>query len=208
MRFANRQQAGRLLAQKLKKMKLQNCVVVGIPRGGIVVAKEIAGQLKCPFTAIVTRKLTAPHNKEYALGAINENRDVVGDEKEFMEAGKEWVELEIEKQYGEIQRRKKMYGLDKGHKKFLGKTVILVDDGIATGHTMKAAILEVRRFKPKRLLVASPIIPDSTYNAFAKEAEVVALSIPSEREELGAISLYYEEFPQVEDEEVIETLSL
>lgn len=208
MRFADRQQAGKLLAQKLEGMELHNCVVVGIPRGGMVVAKEVARQLKCPLTAIITRKITSPYNKEYAIGAVNESGDIVGDEREFLEAGEEWLESEIQRQQEEIQRRKKLYGLDKSPIRLFGKTVIIIDDGIATGHTMQAAVLEIRKLNPKKLIVAAPVIPESTYDMFAKEAGVVTLCIPSVREDLGAVSSYYTVFPQVEDNEVIEMMSI
>ncbi|MEX2013080.1 MAG: phosphoribosyltransferase family protein [Candidatus Levyibacteriota bacterium] len=207
MRFRDRTEAGQLLAQKLKKYIGKDVVVYALPRGGVVTAVEIAKELHAPLDLIITRKISHPHSPEYAIAATAENGHIVGTRRELLEIDEEWLEGEIERQRKEAARRRKNYLHGREILSPQGKIAILVDDGVATGLTLRVGILELKHRNPSKLIVAVPVVPKSTAKILEKEAdELVALEIPTDDNFLGAVSAYYESFPQVEDEEVIKTL--
>lgn len=207
MYFKDRAEAGRLLAYKLKKYEGKNVVVYALPRGGVITALEIAKYLNAPLDLIITRKIGHPYNPEYAIAATAENGHIVGTERELKSVDEEWLKEEIERQRFEAKRRREKYLQGKAEVPVEGKIAILVDDGIATGLTMRVGIMELKHRHPKKIVVAVPIVPKTTAARLKDEAEeLVSLDIPSDDAFLGAVGAYYGEFSPVEDEEVIAVL--
>lgn len=205
-RFKNREEAGKRLAEKLLEWKEKNPVVLAIPRGGVVVAYEVAKALKAPLDLIIPRKIGAPGNPELAIGAVTEDGTLVLNED--LVAGlripEDYVETLREREMEEIRRRKKAYLGDIPPQSLRDKTVILVDDGIATGATARAAIKSVLRQKPLAVVVAAPVAPPETVRALEREVDRVVCLVVFEP--FFAIGQFYEDFSQVSDGEVIEFL--
>ncbi|OFW09666.1 MAG: phosphoribosyl transferase [Acidobacteria bacterium RIFCSPLOWO2_12_FULL_59_11] len=205
--FRNRVEAGRLLAKKLADYANHPAVLVlALPRGGVPVGFEIAQALRAPLEAFVVRKLGVPGQEELAMGAITTggvrvlNRLVV-QTLGISESAIEWVAA---KEQQELERRERLYRGCRPAPDILDRTVILVDDGIATGTTMQAAIRALRKQHPARLIVAVPVAPLSTVLEWRADAqEAVCLQTP---EAFEAISHWYEDFNQVSDEEVCDLL--
>lgn len=207
MYFKDRKEAGQLLVKLLKKYKDKDVVVYALPRGGVVTALEIARYLHAPLDLIITRKIGHPYQPEYAIAAVAENGHIVSSSEEMKPISKKWLKEELEKQRIEAKRRREKYLEGKSEIAAKGGITILVDDGVATGLTIRTGILELRHRQPRKIIVAVPVVPKTTAAILAKEAdEVVALDIPSDDEFLGAVGAYYSDFPQVEDEEVIAIL--
>lgn len=198
--FYDRTEAGRLLADKLAEYK-NNCVVEVIPRGGVVVGAEIARILKVPVDLVLVRKLGHPSNTEYAVCAVTE----IGEK--CNEAGitvmdKGWLEDRKKEERQEIARRKEVYLKGRMGVDIKGKTVILVDDGVATGLTFLAAVDELRKREPAKIVAALPVMPAEFEESLKKIVEeIVCLNI--DKYYLGAVGAYYTSFPQVTDEEVM-----
>ena len=208
MVFHDRVDAGKKLADKLSQYLSKDVVVLAIPRGGVVVGFEVAGDLGAPLSVIIPRKIGAPGNPELAIGAVTEEGDTYIDSIIVKSLGvtqsyiDEVKQLEVE----EIKRRMKTYLGDRQRPELKGKTVILVDDGIATGATMKAAIRTLRRHGPAEVIVAVPVAPPETVERLKELADsVVCLETPSF---FYAIGQFYREFDQVGDAEVIRLLRL
>jgi len=207
MRFTNRRAAGKLLAEKLEKHKGEDAVIYALPRGGVVLAAEIARHIGASLDLIISRKIGHPLQPEYAIAAITEDGQMVVNQQELSEVSDAWLKKETEAQKKEASRRRHLYLKGRPHINANSKVAIIVDDGIATGFTMKAAILQLKKENPSKLVVAIPVTPRSTAEALRKEAdEVVALDIPSDYNYLGAVGAYYDEFYQVTDRQVIEIL--
>lgn len=200
--FKNRIEAGQRLAEKLMKYKDENPVVLALPRGGVVLGKEIAKALDCPLDLVITRKIGHPMSPEYAIGAITVGGETILNEEETSRVDQEWLRNEKETQQEEAKRRQKAYLENRKPIELKNKTAIIVDDGIATGLTMRAAIKEVQMKNPAKTVVAVPVTPIDAYEKISKDVdEFVALSVPDYF--LGAIGSYYEDFRQVGDDEVI-----
>lgn len=209
MIFKDRQAAGKLLAKRLTGYQNDpQAIVLGIPRGGVVVACEVAKSLKLPLEVVITRKISSPDQRELALGAVDEDGEVVWNERLLAESRIKKQELrgEIKEQMREITRRKDLYrhqrrlpwGLEE-------KTVVLVDDGIATGATVEAAIKYLKRHGAKKMIVAAPVAAPDTMEMLENQAdEVIVLSTPAS---FAAIGQFYQNFEQVEDKEVIKLLN-
>lgn len=207
MVFKNRQEAGELLAHKLIKYKQNGTIVYAIPRGGVIPAVEIAKFLNAPCDLVITRKIGHPYNSEYAVAAIAENGHILKDKHEMKNIDAVWFKKAVAEQQQEIKRRRDTY-LPTKPTNIINNVAILVDDGIATGLTMRVAIKELRVRNPKKIVVAAPIIPQETFLTLMREAdEVVALDVPSDESFLGSVGAYYAQFPPVTDEEVITTLT-
>jgi putative phosphoribosyl transferase len=202
-RFANRADAGRRLGEALKAYSGRSDVtVLGLPRGGVPVAAEVASRLGAPLDAFVVRKLGFPGHEELAMGAVASgglrvlNRDVlrsggVDDEQ---------VEAETRKQWLEVEAREKAYRLGRAPLPVEGRVVILVDDGLATGASLRAAIQAVRQARPARIVAAVPVASREGLEAANREAdEVVCLMVPAD---FMAVGQWYDDFRQVSDEEV------
>lgn len=207
MVFHDRKQAGSYLAGELDDYSgNKNAVIVGLPRGGVVVADEVARRLAVPLDVILLRKLPYPPQPELALGAVAEDGTVFLN-PEFQKAAKEapsWLEDIIREQLAVIRQRAAFY---RSHRKVVplkGKTVILVDDGVATGATMKVAVRSARASGATRVVVAVPVAAPSSLRELQAEAdEVVCLDTPVE---FFAVGQAYQNFEQVSDEEVVSIL--
>lgn len=208
MRFKDRMQAGQLLAEKLKKYAGKDVIVYAIPRGGVVVAVEIARRIRAPLDLVITKKISHPQNPEYAIAATAENGHIIGSQRELMSIDKDWLEEEMEEQRQEAVKRRTKY-LHRRKMMFPeGKTAIIVDDGVATGLTLRVAIMEIKHRNPAKLIVSVPVVSKSTAKILRSEAdELIALEIPSDDKFLGAVGSYYESFAQVEDEDLIKILN-
>jgi predicted phosphoribosyltransferase len=205
--FRDRIEAGIALAERLRQEALGGDVVVlALPRGGLPVAREVAVALDAPLDVLVVRKIGAPFNPELALGAIAFGGVTVYNDELLAELGLEETELDgvRRREQAELQRRERAYRGERPMPDLAGKTVVLVDDGMATGATMHAAVTATRALHPKRIVVA---VPTSARDTFARLSEVadrvVALATPEPYFGVGA---WYEEFRQLTDEEVVRCL--
>lgn len=207
--FRNRAEAGKMLAARLTEYADRDDVLVlALPRGGVPVAFEIAKRLAVPVDVFVVRKLGVPGHEELALGAIATGGIRVLDDGLITTLGltRETVDRITARELKELQRRERAY---RGHGRALelrGKTVLLVDDGIATGSTMKVALRALRRGHPERLIVVVPVAPRSARDALTKEAdEVVTLIAP---EQFYGVGQWYRDFHQTTDEEVTHLMAM
>lgn len=205
-RFRDRRDAGRQLGDRLLPLAAEHPVVVGLPRGGVPVAGEVAAALRAPLEILAVRKLGAPHNPEYGIGAIAEDGTRVFDAEALAVLGIDGGVLEsiVGRETAELHRRVAAYR--GGHQALeLGnRTVIVVDDGVATGVTDTAALRAIRRRGPRRLVLAVPVCaPDSAERLRGEADEVVCLAEPSQ---LYGVGQWYRDFSQVSDQEVISTL--
>ena len=209
MIFSNRVEAGRKLASELVDLVSNRSVIVlAIPRGGVVVGYEVARKLKVPLDIIIPRKIGAPSNPELAIGAVTEDGGVILDEKivGYLNVSRRYIEEESERQRREIERRLMVYRGEVPYPNLTNRVVIVVDDGVATGSTIKAALASLRKKKVKQLVIAVPVAPADTIKELEGKADrVVCLFEP---EEFYAIGQFYENFDQTTDEEVIRLLKL
>jgi putative phosphoribosyl transferase len=208
MLYSNRQEAGRRLAAELTRFKDHRPVVLALPRGGVPVGFEIAQALAAPLDVILVRKIGAPEQPELAVGAIvdGENLEKVIDRRIVAKLGvpQAYLTQEIARQAREIERRRELYLKGRPPADLKKSTAIIVDDGIATGATMRAAVLAVRRRVPSRLILAVPVAPGSAVESLRPEVdELVCLATP---EEFYAIGQFYLDFHQVSDDEVVALL--
>jgi putative phosphoribosyl transferase len=205
MQFENRQEAGRLLAQKLPAMEAKTSLVLAIPRGGVPVGYEISRLKKVPLDIVVTRKVGHPRQPEYAVCAVTENRYVLCDERIRSYLDADWLKQAIETEQREALRRRELYAAGTNLALLTtGKKVVVVDDGIATGLTMLAAVQELLSYRPQKMTVAAPVVSPEAYEDLqAWTDEVIALYVP---EYFGAVGVFYKQFLQTSDEEVIEWL--
>lgn len=209
MPFIDRIDAGRQLAKALASYKDNRTVVMALPRGGVPVAAEIASALDAPLDLILVRKIGVPFQPELAMGAVVDgvkpvvvrNEEVIGltgvDEQEFAKIR--------DQELAEIERRRTKYLGNRPHPELAGHTVIVVDDGIATGATTRAALQAMRQHHPLKLVLAVPVAPTETVRKLRSEADdIVCLE---DHEDFGAIGLFYSDFRQVPDSQVIDLLA-
>lgn len=204
--FKDRKEAGRQLAARLKKYRSKTTLILAIPRGGVVVGKELAKVLGCLLDVIVTKKIGAPGNPELAIGAVGPDGTMVLNQELAPRTGmdKKYINEEKKVKSREVARRMRTFRKGKKPLNLAGKTVILTDDGIATGATIEAAIKWIRTQKPKKVILAVPVAaPDSLAKFTLLADEVVCLDQPYF---FAAVGQFYESFPQTTDEEVIELL--
>lgn len=208
MIFRDRQDGGEQLANKLKPRykHLKDLVILGLPRGGMVTAREVAAALKKPLDIVAPRKISAPGNSEFAIGAITEDGEGVFDEDliERYRISQSYIDEEIKKEKAEARRRLELYRAGREPLSIKDKIAVLVDDGIATGATMQAAIKYIKKQDPKEIWVAVPVSARASYKKIRKEIDkVLYLHAPFY---FGAVGAFYENFPQTEDEEVIKIM--
>lgn len=202
MRFRDRREAGQKLAQALARYRGREGIVYPLPRGGVVPGVEIARALGMPLDLVIPRKIGHPYNPEYAICAVTEHGAPVCNEREVAQVDPEWFRKRVEAERREARRRRELYLAERGPLPVEGKIAIVVDDGIATGLTMRAAIQDVKQRKPARVVVAVPVAPKDTADRLAREVdEVAALDVSDFY--LGAVGAYYDDFPQLTDDEVI-----
>jgi len=208
MLFQNRTHAGRRLARALVKYKARRPVVLALPRGGVPVAAEVATALDAPLDLVLVRKIGVPSQPELAMGAVTdgENATIIRNSEiiEFCGVHEREFDAVCNEELAEIERRRERYLGDRARAEVKGEVVIVVDDGIATGATILAAVRAVRERKPKELVLAVPVAPlDTMAKLRAEVDDIVCLETPGD---LGAIGYFYRDFHQVSDEEVIATL--
>lgn len=205
--FQNRSEAGTLLAEKLREYKNnKEAIVLAIPRGGVIVGRQIANILHLPLSAIVVKKLGAPGNPELAIGAIAPDGVKVVDWELALRVGadQEYLDQEVKRKREELEERIKKLRIANCELQ-RKKIIILIDDGVATGATILAAIKYIKESQKSRIMLAVPVIAVDTYDRLKPEVdELVALEIP---EFFGAVGQFYSEFPQISDSEVISILS-
>ncbi len=201
MVFKDRKDAGLKLAEKLKRYKSRsNVVVVGITRGGVEVAKEVAELLDLPLTAVVVKKLGHPLNPEYGIGAVDADGAVYLSRSAKYEASEDYLNKEVSRLKEEIKNKLEKYGLNDIEHVIKDRVCIVVDDGIATGLTTMAAAEYLRRHHARKLVLAVPVAPpDSLKKLEKKFDEIVCLLTP---QEFMAVSQFYVRFPQLDDEDV------
>src|SRR5664279_4269405 len=204
MPFIDRTDAGRRLAKALARYKGQHPVVLALPRGGVPVAAEVAAALDAPLDLILVRKIGVPFQKELAMGAVVDGAEpvIVRNEEVIRLTGVSESEFNAtrDQELAEIERRRQRYLGNRPHPKLSGRTVIVVDDGIATGATTRAALRAIRMRKPSKLVLAVPVAPTETLKKLRGEVDdIVCLE---DYEDFGAIGLFYSDFRQVSDSEV------
>jgi putative phosphoribosyl transferase len=204
--YRDRPEAGQELAAALKQFRLDRPLVLGLPRGGVVVAAEVARELAGDLDVLLVKKLCAPDNPELAIGALSEdgkpflNRELVT----LTGSDRRYVDREIAERRQEIDEQRQRYRAVKPRISPAGRTVILVDDGLATGATMIAAVQATRLAKPKKLIVAVPVGSPEAVETLARKHEVVCLETPSW---FSGVGQFYEDFSQVSDDEVLRVLA-
>lgn len=206
MRFTDRADAGKQLANALKQYRDTDGIVYALPRGGVVLGTEVARALNLPLDLLIPRKIGHPLQPEYAIGAVTESGEMVLNETEIVELDRAWLRAAIAAARDEARRRRESYLGGHEPASAAGKTAIIVDDGIATGLTMEVAIRDCRRHDPARVVVAVPAAPHDTVARLSRftDAFVVLDDSPCF---LGAVGAYYDFFPQVRDDEVVALLN-
>lgn len=208
-KFRDRFDAGRLLAQQLKPNYDQgkDVIVLGLPRGGVPIASEIAKALHAPLDICIVRKLGVPENREVAMGAIASGGIMILNEDLIQSLNISQPELEevIVREWQELERRERLYRGDRSMPNLHNHTVILVDDGMATGSTLKAALSVIKQQQPKEIVVAVPVAPPDVCDELKQEVDaVVCLLTPKY---LYSISLWYTDFSPTSDQQVRELLA-
>jgi putative phosphoribosyl transferase len=202
--FTNRTEAGRLLAEQMENLGGKNTVALGIPRGGVIIANEIALGLKARMDVVLAHKLGAPLNMELAIGAVSESGFLFVNKSMAAYAGADnrYIEQEKARQLQDIAHKVKSYRAVLPKIPLEGKVVIITDDGVATGATMQAALWAVRQEKPRKLVLALPVGPRDSVTKLSEDAdESICLRTPPQ---FDALSRFYLEFGQVEDEQLMQ----
>lgn len=205
--FYDRTDAGEKLAKLLGEYQgVKDTLVLGMPRGGVVCAKIVANALNLPLDVIIARKISAPSNPEYAIGAVTSSGEPVLNEEVIGTMGitPDYLDTEIIKQREIINNKLAMYRSKNKLPNIKDKNIIIVDDGMATGYTILAAIGFIKNQKPKSIIVAIPVLPQSIVEDIKKEVDnLIYISVP---EEFFAVGQFYEQFEQVSDEDVVSLL--
>lgn len=203
MQFENRIDAGRQLAKALNVANPENSVILALPRGGVPLGIILADTIGCPLDVILAKKIVHPLHSEFAIGALTENGELLLNTE--IQVEDDWIKQETERINQENKHRRKLYGPHITKQELTGKDIIIVDDGIATGMTMFAAIKGVKAEQPNSITVAVPIIPKDTYPELKEQADsVLFVEVPEHF--IGAVGAYYQNFPQITDEEVLDML--
>ncbi|MCK5494981.1 MAG: phosphoribosyltransferase [Hyphomicrobiaceae bacterium] len=202
--FRNRKQAGEFLAEEVARRAFTDPIVLGLPRGGVPVAAEVATKLKAPLDIILVRESGAPMQRELAVGAVVDGGapEIVRNEELISAIGltEDQFQQEAKRQLEIIEERRKLWIAGRARIPVKGKTAIIVDDGIATGATVKASLHALKRQGPQRIVIATPVASRESLEELRRETDdVICLETP---EYLGAIGFFYAEFSQVSDAEV------
>lgn len=200
MKFKNRDEAGQILAVRLRKYKDPNTIVLAIPRGGVPIGYIVAKSLNAPLDLVLSKKIGHPTHKEYAIGAVTLNNRVLSEAAKYISS--EYIDLETAKIREKLKNKFKEYYGDKKPLKLQDKIIIIVDDGIATGNTILSTIEMLYEEKPQKIVVAIPVTSSSALMKLESSSlidEVVCLLLP---EYFRAVGQFYEDFDQVTDEEV------
>lgn len=196
--FSDRSDAGIRLALKLRKFRNQAAVILAVPRGGVPVAYEVAKELNLPLEVMLVKKLGHPRNNEYAIGAVGLQESFVFS---IEDVSPFYIQQETEKVRSRLKEMQQKFMAGREPENLEGKTVIVVDDGIATGNTLLATVRILKRSRPAKIVVAAPVVSMSAADKLGAEVdELIALLIPARFKSVGA---FYEDFTQVSDEEAI-----
>ncbi|MCB1114802.1 MAG: phosphoribosyl transferase [Chlamydiia bacterium] len=205
--FKDRIDAGKRLAKELRYLKGEPAVVYALPRGGVPLAKEVADELKAPLDLLFAHKVGHPFSPEYAVAAISESGDIVAAPHEVQALGKAFIEKAAEEERLKMKAKRNLYLKGRGPIDPEGKVAIVVDDGIATGLTLEAALVELKNKHPKRIILAVPAAPEDALDRLSKYTdENVCLIIAGPGDYLGSVGAYYDHFGQTSDEEVTRAL--
>lgn len=208
--FYDRKEAGQKLSEKLLEFKdRKDAVVLGLPRGGVVVAAEVAKKLNIQLDIVNPRKIGAPGNPEYAIGAICEDGKGVFNETEIKNLGisREYLKSQIEKEKKEIKRRLNLYRQAKPPLVLKNRIVIIADDGIATGLTMWAAVNYVFKKNPRKVIVAVPVGAQDSLRRFEEDKKIEKIVCLYQPSFFGAVGAFYQIFEQIDDGEVVEIMA-
>ena len=199
----DREEAGILLTEKLKKYQNSNTVVLAIPRGGVPIGYEIAKKLHLPLDIVLSKKIGHPNNTEYAIGAVSMDSITL---KEHPDVSQKYIEEEITRLRKLLRNKYDLYMGSRKPMDIEGKNIIIVDDGIATENTLLASIAMLRKRKPAKIIVAVPVLPADALSAFNRNVDELVYLIAAKN--FRGVGAFYEEFHQVEDEEVINMLNM
>ena len=204
--FTDRKEVGQMLARKLESYRGKNALVLALPRGGVVVGYEVAHELHLPLDLIAIRKIGHPSDPEYAIGAVDEKMTVLLDEAASSLVDKSWLDQEITRESKEAHRRNNVYRGEREDLRAFGRIVILVDDGIATGITMRLMVRSVRSLNPLKIIVAVGVMSLGAVSDLEQEGvnEIITLTPASDFR--GSVGAHYLHFNQVEDKEVIKLM--
>lgn len=204
--YKDRKHAGEILAQCLMEYNVKSPCLLAVPRGGVAVAEPIAAAFQVPINVLITRKIGHPQNAEVAMGAVMPDGSAIWDERmlDRLKLSEQDVIERIHTEYQEIQRRLSAYAGSLQLPEITGKSTILIDDGIATGYTVRAALQWLKSFNPSYLAVAVPVAPSDV--AVTLRQEIDDLICPLQPEDFRAVGLYYEHFQQTSEAEVTEIL--
>lgn len=204
--FRNREDAGLQLAKRLLSRKLKDPLVLGIPRGGVITAAVLARELNAELDVVLSRKLRAPYQPELAIGAIGEDGEIYLNSFAWEIPGvtEDYIRKEREHQTAEIERRRKLFRAAKPPAQATGRSVIVTDDGIATGSTMLAALHVLNAQKPQECIVAVPVAPPDTLETLRPLCNHLECLLTPRL--FGAVGQFYDDFAQVEDDEVVRLL--
>ncbi len=206
MRFKDRSEAGRRLAEALVEYRGSDAVVYALPRGGVVLGYEIARHLDIPLDLVITRKIGYPGNEECAVCAVAEDGHMICDSYAASLLDSQWLSAQAEKEMQEAMRRRQVYLRGREPLAAEGKVAIIVDDGVATGLTILLSIMEIRHKNPRKVVVAVPVSSPAAAGRIRADADLlIALDEPRDFLSVGE---HYEQFPQLRDEEVIRLMDL
>jgi putative phosphoribosyl transferase len=204
--FTDRIEAGEMLGRELKKEPYKNVVILGIPKGGLLIAREISRLIKADMDVVLTRKLTAPLDSGRVFGALDEKGKVILDKDTCasLYIDSMYIQVETDRQKIYLTHQKDQYRKIQDKVKLEKRTVILTDDGAVTGSTMRSAIWAIKAEKPARIIVALPVAPESALKDIAKDADrIICLLVP---DQFSTVSQYYQYFGELEDDECKEIL--
>ena len=199
----DRKEAAVLLSEKLEKYQGSDSIILAVPRGGVPIGYEIAKNLHLPLDIILSKKIGHPSNKEFAIGAVSLDTFFLDEHPEIPKA---YIEREVKKIRESLQDQYNLYMGNRKPADIEGKTVIVVDDGVATGNTVLACIAILRKSNPKKIVVAVPVVPFDTVNVFQQKADEFVYLIASK--DFRGVGGFYEEFEQINDDEVIRMLGV
>lgn len=204
--FKDRTDAGKMLASKLASQHYENICLLAVPRGGVVVAAPIALQFNSKLGVLVTRKIGHPLNPEVAIGAVMPDGSAVWNQSFFegFNEKQDYVTQLIQNEYAEIKRRMLAYTGTNESPEVLNRTVVIIDDGIATGYTIRAAVQWLKTLHPAKIIIAAPVAPPDIIEQLTTEVDTVIC--PFQPDDFRAVGMYYEDFLQTTDDEVLRIL--